>query len=404
MNYLSERINTPISTGELERRWTAVRAAMAEQRIDVLLMQNNNDHMGGYVKYFTDLPAMFGYPVTVTFPKDDRMSVISQGAIGADVQLPPEGDGLRRGVKHSMTTSSFASAPYSLVYDAQHAEKALATYAGGTIGLVGLGTLPVSLVDYLRGGKLSKAKFVDASDLVDRIKVIKSAEEIALVRRTAALQDAAMKAAFAAIKPGMREAEVAAVAEHAVNAGGGEQGIYLCSSTPGSDPLGQAAWQGNRHVQNRALREGDVFTLLVETNGPGAMYTELGRCCVLGKAPQELKDDLETVLEARRLTLSMLKPGASCKDIWDAHNQFMRRHGKPEEQRLYCHGQGYDLVERPLVRFDEPMLIQKDMNITCHPNFVTKRFFSSMTDNYLIGDNGVVEHLHQFPEKIVELG
>jgi Xaa-Pro aminopeptidase len=404
MSYLSERINTPISTKELERRWAAVRAAMAGQRIDVLLMQNNNDHMGGYVKYFTDLPAMFGYPVTVTFPKDDRMSVISQGAIGADVQLPPEGDGLRRGVKHSMTTSSFASAPYSLVYDAEHAERALEPYAAGTIGLVGLGTLPVSLVDYLRGGKLSKAKFVDASDLVDRIKVIKSAEEIALIRRTASLQDAAMKAAFAAIKPGMREYEIAAVAEHAVHAGGGEQGIYLCSSTPGSDPLGQAAWQANRHLQNRVLREGDVFTLLVETNGPGAMYTELGRSCVLGKAPQELKDDLEVVLEARRRTLNLLKPGASCRDIWNAHNQFMRQQGKPEEQRLYCHGQGYDLVERPLVRFDEPMLIQKDMNITCHPNYVTKRFFNSITDNYLIGDNGVMEHLHQFPEEIIELG
>ena len=66
---------------------------------------------------------------------------------------------------------------------------------------------------------------------------------------------------------------------------------------------GQAAWQGNRHLQNRVLREGDVFTLLVETNGPGAMYTELGRSCVLGKAPQELKDDFAIVLEARRLTL-----------------------------------------------------------------------------------------------------
>ena len=82
----------------------------------------------------------------------------------------------------------------------------------------------------------------------------------------------------------------------------------------------------------------------------------------------------------------------------------MRQKGKPEEQRLYCHGQGYDLVERPLVRFDEPMLIQKNMNITCHPNYVTKRFFNSITDNYLIGDNGVVEHLHRFPEEIVELG
>jgi len=45
---LSERLNTPISTAELERRWAAVRAAMAADKIDVLLMQSNNDHMGGY--------------------------------------------------------------------------------------------------------------------------------------------------------------------------------------------------------------------------------------------------------------------------------------------------------------------------------------------------------------------
>src|SRR5512146_342254 len=90
MAYQVERINTPVPTRELERRWTAVRAAMRTQKIDALIMQNNNDHMGGYVKYFTDLPATFGYPVTVVFPRDDRMSVVSQGAIGAVVELPAE--------------------------------------------------------------------------------------------------------------------------------------------------------------------------------------------------------------------------------------------------------------------------------------------------------------------------
>ncbi len=55
---LSERLNTPISTAELERRWKAVRSAMAEEKIDALLMQNNNDYMGGYVRYFTDMPAV----------------------------------------------------------------------------------------------------------------------------------------------------------------------------------------------------------------------------------------------------------------------------------------------------------------------------------------------------------
>jgi Xaa-Pro aminopeptidase len=403
MSYLPERINTPVSTQELERRWAAIRAAMEARKIDVLLMQNNNDHMGGYVKYFTDLPAMFGYPVTVIFPRADRMSVIAQGAIGVSTAIPPEGDGLRRGVKELLTTSSFASAPYSMKYDAEHAAAALAPYARGTIGLVGLGTLPISLIDYLRQGKFAGTKFIDASDMVDQIKVIKSEEELALIRRTAALQDAAMRAAFAAVKPGMRESQIAAVAQHAVHDGGGEHGIYLCSSTPGSHPVGQGVWQANAHLQNRVLREGDVFTLLVETNGPGAMYTELGRTCVLGKAPSELMDDFQIILAARRRTLEMLKPGASCKKIWDSHNEFMRKNNRPVEQRLYCHGQGYDLVERPLVRFDEDMPIQKNMNIACHPNYVTKRFFSSITDNYLIGDAGVVERLHKFPEEIFEL-
>ena len=51
MHQLSERLQTPISTAELERRWAAVRTAMEREKIDVLLMQNNNDYMGGYVKY-----------------------------------------------------------------------------------------------------------------------------------------------------------------------------------------------------------------------------------------------------------------------------------------------------------------------------------------------------------------
>ena len=67
-NGLSERLQTPISTAELERRWGLVRAAMKREGVDVLLMQNNNDHMGGYVKWFTDMPATNGYPNTVIFP------------------------------------------------------------------------------------------------------------------------------------------------------------------------------------------------------------------------------------------------------------------------------------------------------------------------------------------------
>ncbi|HVV61940.1 MAG TPA: M24 family metallopeptidase [Pseudolabrys sp.] len=401
---LSERLNTPISTAELERRWRATRAAMENAKIDVLLMQNNNDHMGGYVRWFTDMPATNGYPNTVIFPRDGEMTVVCQGPFGGGEATAQDdqtqGGQIWRGVRQILTTPSYASAHYTKEYDPELAAKALKPFAKATIGILGTYQMSYATLDYIKRA-FPDARFVDASDMVDRIKVIKSAEEMELVKRAALMQDGAMRAAFAAAKPGMRDVEVAAVAQHYSQCHGSENGIYLCASMP----LGKPSKFSNRHLQNRVIQKGDQIALLVEDNGPGGMYTELGRSCVVGaKVPQEMKDELAFCKEARRFTLDLLKPGTPCKDIWDAFNDFMRKNGRPTEARLYCHGQGYDLVERPLVRHDEPMTIEKDMNIVVHPTYVHGGYLNWLCDNYLIGGNGPGDRLHQFPEEIVETG
>jgi hypothetical protein len=66
MERLSER---------LQQRWAAVRGAMEREKIDVLLI-NNNDHMGGYVKYSSDLPETNGYPLTAVFPTASSATII----------------------------------------------------------------------------------------------------------------------------------------------------------------------------------------------------------------------------------------------------------------------------------------------------------------------------------------
>ena len=398
-NGLSERLQTPISTAELERRWKAVRAAMARDKIDVLLMQNNNDHMGGYVKYFTDMPATNGYPNTVVFPREDEMTVVAQGPFGGSEITAQSSNGTWRGVKRILTTPSYASAHFTKDYDPELAAKAIEPYGKGTIGLVGTYQMSFAMVDYIKR-KFTGARFVDASELVDRVKVFKSPEEMELIRRAALMQDGAMQAAFAAVKPGMRDTEVAAVAQHHSQVHGSENGIYLCASMP----LGTPSKFGQRHVQNRTIQKGDQIALLVEDSGPGGMYTELGRSCVVGKVPQQMKDELAFCIESRKITLDMLKPGTPCKDVWDTFNAFMRKNGRPEEARLYCHGQGYDLVERPLVRNDEPWTIEKDMNIVVHPTYTHAGYLNWLCDNYLIGGNGPGPRLHQFPEIIVEVG
>ena len=78
MNSAKERICVEISTKELERRWSATRLEMEEKKIDFLIMQNSNSFLGGYVKWFTDIPAVNGYPTTVIFPRDVSIKSIIQ--------------------------------------------------------------------------------------------------------------------------------------------------------------------------------------------------------------------------------------------------------------------------------------------------------------------------------------
>jgi Xaa-Pro aminopeptidase len=156
-------------------------------------------------------------------------------------------------------------------------------------------------------------------------------------------------------------------------------------------------------MQGRKIQTGDYFSLLIENSGPGGMYTEIARTVVLGKASNEIIDGFETVKEAQAHTLKMIKPGASCREIADAHDDFMQARGLPKELRLYCHGQGYDLVERPLVRADETMTLAENMNLAVHPGYETASLFAVICDNYLVTATGVSECLHKTPKQVFEI-
>jgi Xaa-Pro aminopeptidase len=240
---------------------------------------------------------------------------------------------------------------------------------------------------------------VDFTEHVDQIKAIKSEEELQLIKKTTSIQDAAFEKTLHIIKPGMRDSEVAAFIQNTVVNLGSEQQLIMV----GSAPMGTPCTQLRRHFTNRQIKAGDQFAIMIEVNGPGGMYAELGRTCVLGKASQELLDAYDAAIEAQKITLNQLKPGADPKDVITVHNSFLRENGWPEETRLYAHGQGYDLVERPGIRDDESMKIKANMNMTVHPIVASKTVFSWACDNYVITENGPSECLHKTPKKIFEI-
>ena len=393
----TERVLTPISDAELNRRWSAVRSEMLARKLGALVMQSTNDWLGGYAKWFTDLPATNGYPRTVIFHADGPMTVIEMGPEGARRDLNGK-DQLHRGVGELLHTPSFLSIAFTHDYDAELAVKALKRHEDSAIGFVGKGALPHAFVSRIEGS-LRKFEFVDATELVDRIKAIKSDEEIALIRRCAAMQDAVFASVLKCIRPGLRDVDVTALAQQEGQKLGSEQGIFL----GGSAPVGVRSPFVPRYMQGRTLKQGDHLSLLIENNGPGGFYTEIARTIVIGKASNELKDGFEFVREAQDFSLSLIKPGASCADVHRAHNEYMQKRGLPPELRLYAHGQGYDMVERPLIRADETMKIEANMNLAVHPGYETDFIFAVICDNYIVGRQGPGACLHQTPKQVFEV-
>jgi len=389
---LNERVIRPISTAELERRWNAVRAVMKEKDIDFLLIQNNNDYLGGYIKWFTDMPAVHAYPAAAIFPREDEMTTLWHGSRHPDEAGPAPW--LMRGVKKRISTPIMLSLNYTTSFDAEVIVEELKPYPNSRIGFVNEGAMAPGFTQYIRK-HMTNATFVDITDEIDEIKAIKSPEEIECIKDSAHLHDEAMKACIDAIKPGVRLYEIAAMGRLKCRMMGSEQQFILIGAAPAGQPFPYASI----HAMNYPLQNGDQVGILIEAVDAAGYYTHLHRIACLGRIPDELAEAFEAAKEAQQVTLDLMKPGADPLEILEANNEFMRSRGYPEEHRLYAHGQGYDLVERPSFQHGETMKLKAGMNIAPHP-VITKNATAIVCDNYIVGEKGVGECLHKFPKEI----
>ncbi|MCX8022560.1 MAG: M24 family metallopeptidase [Syntrophorhabdaceae bacterium] len=389
---LIENVRQPISTEELHRRWSETRKAMAQQDIDCLVMQNSNQYLGGYVRWFTDIPAKEGYPVTVIFPIDDEMTMISCGGVPMP-PVPPEW--AVRGVKERINRPYFRTLNYTDTMDGEVIIAQLKARGVKRVGIVGKGSMSAPTYEYIREHR-GKVEIVDATDLVDRIKAIKSEEELTFIRKAAAIQDAAMAAVPAIARPGKKEYEIISAVTHLLMDLGSEEQLLMI----GSAPKGVSTGQKNDFFTNRTIQEGDQLFLMIEVNGPGGYYAELGRTFCFGDPPEELLKNWEVAKEAQLRTVERLVAGARPADLIKAHNEFMVSKGYEAEGRLFGHGQGYDLVERPALRADEPMSLAANMNIAVHPFAVTEKAYAFCCDNYIVGESKAVR-IHKTPQEVL---
>ncbi|MFC1861989.1 M24 family metallopeptidase [Chloroflexota bacterium] len=375
-----------LSQHELERRWKAVRERMAAKGVDYLVVQSQQRYVGGYFRWFTDVPGA-NYTITAVFPLGDDMAIISHGPWAPAPPISPSTWALR-GVKEVINTPAFPNVWWGDTWNAEKAVEVIMRKKPNTVGLVGLGNMSASLYENLRKG-LQGVNIINATDLVDEVRMVKSEEELKLHREAAYLHEMSYEVTKKAIKSGRPAAEVVREIQYAQRlAGSEEQQISIVFGQPGS-PQHAERCIGNSLVR-RPFKDGDMINLLVESSAAGGYWYDMRRFLCIGSPPKEVQEAHEIVKEARAVMAANLKPGMLPSVALDASDEFLKSRGCPPESRVAGHGQGLDLAERPVVRREEPAKLEVGMVISLHPTARTKHATVSISDTYVITNSGAV--------------
>jgi Xaa-Pro aminopeptidase len=165
-------------------------------------------------------------------------------------------------------------------------------------------------------------KTADLQPVVGRLRLVKSAEELARIRRASELSAEGHRRAMASARHQMAEYEVQAILEEACRAGGCRRQAYdsIVASGPNSCTL-------HYGTNRRVLEEGDV--VLVDAGGEYLGYAcDVTRTWPVGeKFTEEQAKAYDAVLAAQVAGEKAAKPGATFKEISDACLAVLKERG-----------------------------------------------------------------------------
>jgi Xaa-Pro aminopeptidase len=274
----------------------------------------------------------------------------------------------------------------------------------GRVGLVGVNAkfsmgMPYAHHERLRA-ELPGLELVEVTAPFQRLRVVKSEEEIEWLRLAAALTDRAILAVAEGARPGMTEIELVALGEGAYRAAGGMPRIMFLRSMAMEDPTGCLPAQ---NPSQRRLRAGDV--VITEFSASYWGYTgQVHRPIFVGAEPTaEWQRMFDVALEAYEAMAAAVRTGGNEADAIRAAEP-IRAAGFEIYDDL-IHGYGVDIMP-PLVDRDQlghppedgGARFERNMAIVIQPNPITpdERMGLQLGALTIVGDEGA-ESLHHVP-------
>jgi len=295
------------SQGEYERRYANIRKLMREQNLGCMLIIGGSAAYGRLwfnFRYVTNMVGKAEMANYCFFPKEGDPAVVTRPG-------------------HSLAGGMLArSAVRNIIVGKPSVLGAIVNeirergYDKGRIGIVEYDpytSIPKNHWDFLTGN-LPQTEFVFVTKEFIAMRLLKSAEEIQALERSAELGDIGICAMRDRVRPGMTEGEVFGIVHEAVMKAGGEMGMIQLGSCSMLDP--DINDQRPRPVE-RVIGERDIIN-----NELGIFYNgyeaQCGKPVITGEPTAEYKEMFALALEGYKRLAPTLYAGKSSADSIEA--------------------------------------------------------------------------------------
>jgi Xaa-Pro aminopeptidase len=228
--------------------------------------------------------------------------------------------------------------------------------------------------------ELPSANFVDATQEIFDLRMIKSEEEQGLARQCARINDQLVQRIKEVAKPGITEYDVYAEMDYFLRKQRVEGSFNLIAS--GLFPVAPFIVPSER-VMN------PEDSLLVElTPRFQGYYTQLTLVHPLREPSARMKEFIEIAFASQKEGLKLLKPGNRVSDVARAVKAVIEKAGYRMDYRA-GHSMGHEHTEPPAVVVDDETLIRPGMTLVIHPCVMDKNGEGVFTgDSYLVTETG----------------
>jgi Xaa-Pro aminopeptidase len=223
-----------------------------------------------------------------------------------------------------------------------------------------------------------------APPLVEGARMVKDAQEIQRIRAAVLMGAGLFERALAVIRPGVKEADVAAEMEYAARQAGAEAMSFptiVASGTRSALPHGRASRSA---VPANGFVVCDFGVILTD------YCSDMTRTVYVGRPSSEERRAYQAVKEAQQAAVDAVRPGISVGEIDRAARKSLKNNGLVKYfTHSTGHGVGLEIHEAPRVGAGQTEILQPGMVITVEPGvYLPGKFGVRIEDMVVVTERG----------------